>query len=332
MKITQRLAAIGLNVAYVLLLLGFVISGLIPQFRRMDILGGFWSKLFGRVPRFDSSHGPVIWFHAVSVGDAMVCQPVIERLKSSFPGYQFAISVSTPDGLDVAKLAFPNDIVFFAPYDFTWAVKRVYRKLVPKILVIAENDFWPNLMREAHDRSVPLAIFNTRIARREQVEHQYDGWILRSGLRRTAWWGVITTEDADWIKRLFQVSSPPVSVTGSLKSDGILRERSNSRTMQLKKQLGFHSTDQIFVAGSTHESEEEVIVSIFETLQKDWPSLRLILVPRNGYRFDLVADLLNRHSVPFVRFSEVDSNRDSGPLVTLVDSIGLLRDIWGLAD
>jgi len=168
---------------------------------------------------------------------------------------------------------------------------------------------------------------------REQIEHRWNGWLIRPSLRYIRWWGAVTQTDADWIARLFGIGSPPVEVTGSLKFDGVLRERDNSQTRELRNLWNIKESDCVLVAGSTHEPEEEILLNIFTQLSEKWPRLKLILAPRNVKRFDAVADLLDRTRVPWRRASESSSDvpQTNAPRIILVDSVGQLRAVWGLA-
>jgi 3-deoxy-D-manno-octulosonic-acid transferase len=329
--LTGKQMAILLNVCYACLLACLLICATIPRLRWHDVLDGFWQKLWGRLPTLSVGR-PVIWVHAASTGEALVCHAVLARLRELRPDVQFAISVTTAEGVAVCRSVFPDDAVFFAPYDFTWSMNRIFRAISPQLLLISENDFWPNMMCLAQRRNIPITIFNTRISRREQIEHRYDGWILLPGLRGVNWWGVVSQQDAAWIHRLFGIGSPPVEVTGSLKCDGILRDRDNPRTQTIRGWLGFSPTDRILVAGSTHSPEEKEVVKIVADLAPEWPDLRLVLVPRDATRFESVAQLLVNQGVPFMQMSRMTQACSSSCLVTLADSIGQLRDIWGLAE
>jgi 3-deoxy-D-manno-octulosonic-acid transferase len=326
-----------LNLLYLVILSLVGLCALVPRLRRMDVLTGFVSKFLGRAPQQRSDQS-VVWFHAVSVGEALLCRPILDGLRRIDSDLMFVMSVSTPDGLSIAVREYPGIQVFYAPYDFTWSVRRACRAINPTLFIIAENDLWPNLIREVGARGVPVAVFNTRMSSREQVEHRWNGWLIRPALRYVRWWGVVTQQDADWIARLFRIHAPPVEVTGSLKFDGLLRDRNNPQTLELKKSWHITESDRVLVAGSTHAPEETMVLGIFVQLRKSWPELKLILVPRNAERFDEVEKLLERENVRYFRSSAIPRlsaqaesiTRDNN--VILVDTVGQLRHIWGLAD
>lgn len=319
------------NLIYAVALLLFLIAGIFPRYRRRDVLKGFWTKLKGTVPAIPAA-ARVAWFHAAGVGELMLCQPIIERLRTQSADLAFAITVFDGEALQVANAMFPQDYVSLSPYDFTWAVRRARRCLHPSLFLVAENDIWPNLISEMGESRIPILIFNTRITPREQREHRWNGWLIRPALRYVSWWGAVQKQDAQRIETLFRLRWPSVEVMGSLKLDGVSRARDCPNVQGLRRLWGFREPETIFVAGSTHAPEEEIILTVYEQLQLLYPQLRLILVPRDSRRFDDVAQMMTRRGISFIRVSDVDQPVPHSSRVTLADTIGQLRDIWGLAD
>lgn len=319
------------NVIYLVILAVFAV--LTIPFRRLRpellhlIAHRFWGS---SVPALDGR--PVVWVHAVSVGEALTCGPLLDRLREFRPDLQFVMSVGTSDAMTVALRELPDTAIFYAPLDFTWSVHRVFDVIRPKALVIAENDFWPNMLNEAQRRNVALAIFNSRMSTREQKEHRWNGGILRPGLKRAGWWGAVTEQDAEWIRHFFRVEPPQLEVTGSIKFDGIVRSRDNPQTIRLREQFGLIPHNLVLIAGSTHPSEEEMLVEVAQRLSFDFPQLRLVLAPRNLSRCHVISKMLRRRGFHFVRASELTGCSVTSAFVTLIDSIGLLRTAWGFAD
>ena len=298
---------------------------------RSNVLHAFTRNFWGNAsPELDGRR--VVWMHAVSVGESLACCDLMTSLCESRPDLQFVLSIGTSDGMAATLRERPAAAVFFAPFDFSWAVRRTFDAIRPVALVIAENDFWPNLLNEARLRKVPLAIFNTRMSPREQKEHRWNAWLLRPGLERACWWGTVTEQDAHWIRHFFGVMPPRLEVTGSLKFDGVVRDSNNPQTEIWRKQFGYSTDEQILVAGSTHSPEEDTVITLFSKLSSEFPQLRLVLVPRNVGRCGEIADLLKRKQVSFSVASQLTLFRETSAPVTLVDSVGILREIWGLAD
>lgn len=316
---------IGLPVLGVLLLWSLLRHG-----RRSELLPGFWQRFRGSVPRLADDR-PVVWFHAVSVGEALLCRPVLQRLTAARPDLQFALSVSTPDGYAVARSQITEATVFWAPWDFTWAVRRVFAALQPCALVIAENDFWPSMLAEARRQRVPLAIFNTRMSRREQLEHRLNGWLLRDGLNSASWWGAVSEQDAMWVRRFFGAATA-TEVTGSLKFDGIVRDRHTDAARRLRADLGFGASDRVLVAGSTHAPEEEWLAAVAQQLVLDFPALKLVIVPRHPGRDAQMARSLERTGATVGRRNGLGATGQPPALITLFETVGVLRDLWSIAD
>lgn len=313
----------------------FALACLIAPFKRKgrtDALHSFTRNFWGaRGPSLDGR--PVVWVHAVSVGEMRICQPVLAQLIEQRPELQFVLSLGTTDAMNVARSELPEISLFYAPFDFSWAVRRTFDSLNPVALIISENDFWAQMLNEAKQRNVPLAIFNTRMSPREQTEHRWNAWLLRSGLKRAAWWGAVSEQDAEWIRRFFHVDTPPLEVTGSVKFDGRTRDPLNPQTTELKRKLGFTDQHRILVAGSTHDPEEKLIAGIVDRIKSEASALRVVIVPRTISRAEQVFCDIRRVHDNAVLFSEIaEVASANAPLITVVDSIGLLQHLWGLAD
>jgi 3-deoxy-D-manno-octulosonic-acid transferase len=131
--------------------------------------------------------------------------------------------------------------------------------------------------------------------------------------------------------RALGVAQERIAVTGSIKYDGVTMERNNAKTKEMAKLFGIEKDDLVLVAGSTQEPEEEIAVSLWEAFRKEYPRLRLIVVPRQRDRFDAVASLFSSQGTPFVRRGQLEAPVQDREQVILVDSIGELNGVWGLS-
>ncbi len=320
-----------LNLIYLAVLSVILICAIHPRYRRRDVLGGFWQKFLGLVPRLVETR-PVVWFHAACVGEAQVCGPVIRRLQRLRPDVRFVLSVFSVDGLQTARQEYPDLTVFFAPYDFTWSVNRAFRRIQPALVIIAENDLWPNFIAAAGRRRIPCAAFNTRISPRELREHAWNGWLISPSLSAIRWWGVVDRQAADGILKYFGVGSPPVEICGLLKFDGEIRQRRSTHLRDLRTRLGFSADDRILLAGSTHPGEEELILKAYLNMRRLFPKIRLMIAPRNVGRCAEIQTLANSLNVSMHCPTEgVQLNTCLAPAI-LVDTVGQLREFWGIAD
>jgi 3-deoxy-D-manno-octulosonic-acid transferase len=292
---------------------------------------GLWAKFFGAAPTVNDPR-PVVWLHAVSVGEVLLLKPLLARLARELPDYRLVLSTTTNAGLAVAREKYPHLPAFFAPLDFTWAVGRVFAQLQPKLLVLTELDLWPNLLLTAKRRGVPVAVVNARMGERSFGGYRRILPIVRPALAAIRWWGAQTDPMAERIRTLTAGLDARIAVSGSLKYDGAPTDRQNSRTRALRELLGLTPRDRVWVAGSTQGSEERIVLDVFQRLRATHRGLKLIVVPRHPERFGEVEKLLSEAGMDFRKRSQIVQPLAETPTVTLVDTVGELAAVWGLAD
>jgi 3-deoxy-D-manno-octulosonic-acid transferase len=292
---------------------------------------GLWHKFSGTA--FErSGSAPCAWFHGVSVGEVHLLRQVVAAFRQRHPDWQCVISTTTDTGFDEARKHFPDLPVIFWPFDFSWAVRRALHRIRPSLVILAEGEMWPNFLLAAEQRGVPVAVINARMSPRSFGRYRHLGELARLLLTRVDLLAAQTPEYATHL-RLLGAPAERVHVTGSVKYDGTSADRGNLKTQELRRLLSVNAEDLILIAGSTQAPEEEIALTIFRRLRPDFPRLRLILVPRQKDRFDEVAALLKRSGEPFARRSELHPVAPSPRHpVTLIDTIGELGAIWGLAD
>jgi 3-deoxy-D-manno-octulosonic-acid transferase len=319
-----------LNVAYLLGI--FVLS---PWFIYKSLTTGkyrrgLWRKLTGSAVLREAKT-PCAWFHGVSVGEIHLLRPVVAGFRERHPNWECAISTTTDTGFGEACKCFPGLPVFYWPLDFSWAVKRALRRIDPALVVLAEGELWPNFLIAAKARDVPVAVINGRMSPRSFQRYSCLRCLVRSLLRRVDLFAVQTEEYARCLCALGVVPER-VQVTGSVKYDGLALDRCNARTQELRRLFRVADDDLIWVAGSTQAPEEEITLKIFNSLKRKHPNLRLFLVPRQRERFGEVAAILQRCGQRFLRRSELSTPVDDRVALILVDTIGELGALWGLAD
>jgi 3-deoxy-D-manno-octulosonic-acid transferase len=291
---------------------------------------GLWCKFSGSVPRRSGS-GPCAWFHGVSVGEIHLLREVIARFRQRHPDWHCVLSTTTDTGFDEAARRFPDLSVFYWPLDFTWAVKRALRRAKPSLIVLAEGELWPNFLATAWQRGVPVAQINGRMSPRSFRRHQRFAFLGHFLFRKLALIAAQTEEYAAYFRKL-GASADRVMVSGSVKYDGVETSRFNPRTQEVRRLFALTSDDLVLVAGSTQAPEEELILDLFKRVRQQHPRLRLLLVPRQKDRFEGVASLLRDSGMPFVRRSALKQPLPKAAPVILVDTIGELSAVWGLAD
>lgn len=292
---------------------------------------GLAERFWGSTPSRVDADRTDVWIHAVSVGEALAAAPLVRRLQSDRPDLAVALSTTTDAGLAVARTRFPDLCVFRAPLDFSWSVDSVYESLRPRALVLVERELWPNLLLEARRRGVPVAVVNARLGDRSHRRYRRVRRLLRPALEAVGWWGAQTPEDAARIADLCGPGGSPVSVTGSMKYDGAQTDRDNPRTAALRRLLAVGPEDRVFVAGSTHDPEESILLNLWPELRRMDDRLRLTLVPRHVHRCDAIAREIRRRGLRCRLRSELSTAPPDPGSVTLFDVVGELDALWGLA-
>ncbi len=272
---------------------------------------------------------PLIWLHAVSVGEVLAVTRLVQALEAALPEYLVVISTTTSTGQALAREHFGSNRVFYCPLDLPWAVSSYMRALQPRLLILVETEFWPNLLNGCFRREIPVAVVNARISNRSWPRYRMLRWLWRPILRRLSRVLAQSQKDAD---RLLAIGCPPdcVSVAGNLKFDVRVAEEAEA-TRLLKSMIGGL---RLVVAGSTMEGEEDALLEAWPQLLADNPKLAMILAPRHPERFGAVAALLEKSRKLWCKRSEWTS-RPARPLrpgeIVLLDTIGELASVYSLA-
>jgi 3-deoxy-D-manno-octulosonic-acid transferase len=325
---------LALNVIYAAALV--IIAPLLVYrwFRTGKYREGWSEKLWGEAPWRIGDH-PCLWFHAVSVGEVLLLRPLVHEMARRRPRWQIVISTTTSTGLSVARRTYPDLVTFYAPLDFSWSTRRAVARVRPTVLALVELELWPNLIRSAKRAGSKVAIINARLSSRSYNGYRSLRIPLRSTLNRI---DAVVAQDADYARRFVELGVPEerVSVTGSVKYDGLESDRNNTKTRGLRELLGLSPAELIFVAGSTMEGEETAALGAYKVARRQHPGLRLIVVPRHAERFDDVARWLEGQGESVLRRSRLpgpSARRAEGRRsVILIDTIGELGAVWGLAD
>lgn len=289
----------------------------------------------------------IIWIHAVSVGEVIAASPVIDAIRKRFPKYSFLISTVTDTGQDMARktVSDPKEIIYF-PLDFKWIVNKVLKIILPKLFIMIETELWPNFIRGAKRRKIPLAVVNGRIS-----PGSYKGYrVIKPFLKRVLFnIDLFCMQSELDEERIISLGAPKerVHVTGNVKFDGLQTEVSDRE--RLAEELKISSKDLVLVAGSTHPGEEEIILDIYQKAREEYPNLRLILAPRHPERIPEVEAICKSKSFSYfkglkysltmrwitsIRRSQLAKRRlpitDHRPVI-LLDTIGELAKVYSLA-
>src|SRR5215468_5618549 len=290
-----------------------------------------FSERMGRVPeRLRPASGqPVIWIHAVSVGEVLAVSGLVGQMRRAFPGYRILVSTTTDTGQDLARKRFGEENVFYFPMDFAFAIRAYLRALRPQLVVLAETEFWPNFLRNAHDSGARVAVVNARISDRSWPRYKRFRWALRRVLANVDLFLAQTESDKLRLESI-GVDAGSVRVSGNLKFDVSLPPPPPI-VEKLRRELALEGAGPVLVCGSTVEDEEPPLLRAFENLRVGHPRAVTILAPRHPERFDAVASLLEQMGIPSHRRSVWDGEPLAGR-VLLIDTIGELAALYSLAD
>jgi 3-deoxy-D-manno-octulosonic-acid transferase len=300
---------------------------------------GWREKFVGRLP-VSADDEQVAWLHAVSVGEVLQLRTIVPRLRREFPELTILITTTTVTGRAVASETFPNCRIAYCPLDFTWAVRSALLRVRPVMIGLVELELWPNLIRAAHRRSVPLMLISGRISERSYRGYRRVRPLMRSLLRKLQ---IIAVQTQSYADRLVDLGAPAerVHVTGSIKFDGVSVDAVAAQSDVLRDAFAIKAGQRVFVAGSTHEPEEQIALEAWQQLRADFPDLRLVLVPRHRERFDEVAAVIEANgfavrrrsrALPTRRSPASSTDDESVDAVCLLDTLGELSACWGLAD
>jgi 3-deoxy-D-manno-octulosonic-acid transferase len=291
-----------------------------------------WSERLGSVPGRLRQHtdADTIWIHAVSVGEVLAVTQVIADLQAQLPDSRIVVSTTTDTGQKLARQRFGEENVFRAPLDLPWAVQAFIDALRPRMLVLAESEFWPNLLHIAHEAGVTIAVVNARVSDRSLPRYLRFPGLFKGVLSDVSLFLAQTEEDK---RRLVAIGAPVerLEVGGNLKFDVKVspgRTEIANRIVGLAKRENF---GPVIVAGSTLEGEEGMLLQAFRAVREQYPQSLLLLAPRHPERFETVASLLASSGVPFRRRSQWDGELPVASWVLLLDSIGELAALYEFA-
>jgi 3-deoxy-D-manno-octulosonic-acid transferase len=313
-----------------LLALGLLISlpyWLYRMWRSHKYRGGLSERL-GKVPaRLILDGRPVIWMHAVSVGEVLAVGRLIFEIRQRFADHQIVISTTTDTGQKLAREKFGPENVFYFPLDFAFAIRPYMQSLRPRLIVLAETEFWPNFLRLSKGHGTRVAVVNGRISDRSWRGYRRWRFFLKPVLSNIDLFLTQTEEDR---KRLVDIGAHAerIRVSGNLKYD-VAPPTPPPIVASLHAAFEQKQNGPVIVAGSTMEGEEPLLLRAFEIARATHPQAVLILAPRRPERFQSVADLVKSLGLPCWRRS-LWSGEDLGGSVLLLDSIGELAAVYAL--
>ncbi|MHB1291349.1 MAG: 3-deoxy-D-manno-octulosonic acid transferase [Sulfuricella sp.] len=304
--------------------------------------------------------GPLIWLHAVSVGETRAAVPLVAQLQARYPEHRILLTHMTPTGRETGRQLFGDHVLqCYLPYDFPFAAKRFLRHFKPGIGLLMETEIWFNLVHACTKERVPLLLVNARMSEKSARKYGRFKTLSRDSLQSLSAIAAQTAADA---RRLVELGAPSVKITGNLKFDMAVPQSAIDLGKNLRQQFG--ATRPVFLAASTREGEEVLIVEALGACQigsdecrsglarDQWhPSraspllpnlpnlvdcqlisnLLIVIVPRHPQRFGQVADMLTQRGIRFQRRSD---NQPVAPetQVLLGDSMGEMFAYYAACD
>jgi 3-deoxy-D-manno-octulosonic-acid transferase len=293
-----------------------------------------WGQRLGKIKRKKLGQ-KCIWLHAVSVGEVNATKTIVKEFENEFSDFEVVISTTTDTGFARATALFgTNHTVVYFPFDLSCIMRRAFRHIQPAICLLMELEVWPNYVQIANKLNIPVIVVNGRISDKSFSRYKIIKPIARNIFRKLT---LVLAQSEQYAERFKKIGAEAdkVTVTGSLKYDTAQITDKVKGAYALAAQLGIDD-ERLWVAGATGPGEEKTILDVFTSLResKQFPDLRLVIVPRKPERFDEVAKLINESGFDFVRYSSVKENNvsQSGKVpVILGDTMGDLRKFYSLA-
>jgi len=270
-----------------------------------------------------------IWVHAVSVGEVQAAVPLIEALLHRFPDIPLVLTTVTPTGRSRAEALFKQRVdVRYVPIDWPGSVRRFFQRVQPQLAVILETEIWPNLYHRCGRLRVPLVLASARISPRSVGSYRRLVGLFRETLSHGIFIAAQSAEDAERFKSI-GASPERTHVIGNIKFDFGYPPDIEARGHDLRQMLGAHRP--VWVAGSTHEKEEELLLGAHRRIRERFSNALLVLVPRHPPRFSEVAMLLKEEGLRYVRrTSAMPVTPDTE--VYLLDTLGELPPFYAAGD
>ncbi len=286
------------------------------------------SERFGLGPYLPDSR-PVVWVHAVSVGEVQAALPMIKAIAGGRHGVTLLITTTTPTGAQRVVQALGGQIHHrYMPYDLPGSMRRFLNRTHPHVAVVFETEVWPNMLRQCAGRSIPVVLANARLSRASAVGYQRVGRFVPAVFSLLDRVAAQSQDDAD---RLLQLGVRPdsIHVTGSVKFDVRISASVTEQAQVMRRCWGVDRS--VWIAASTHDGEEEQVLDAFTRILRLHPDLMLVLVPRHPERAAGVAALVRKRGFYTVLRSSAPMDC-TGVDVFVGDTLGELPVMYGASD
>lgn len=306
-----------------------VVKVLTSEKRRKTLLRRLVTQTFIRPPA-----GRPVWVHALSVGEVLAAVPLVKKIRKTHSNRPVVLSVSTITGHEIAKKLLEShvDSIFFFPYDLVWSVRKVIRCVNPAIFLLVESDIWPNFLYEMKRRRIPTILVNGRLSPRSFSGYKRLSFFMRSVFSAISVICVQSKLDAERFETV-GASTEKIRITGNVKFDQEIDLVSDDEIERLRQSMKITPGRKIFLAGSTHEGEESILVDVFSRLKKRFDELVLLIVPRDPKRARAVYRLFASSGCAVALMTDLKQISSTAAFeVIVVDTMGILKRLYALAD
>lgn len=287
-----------------------------------------WPERFGRSPLL-SEQKEVIWIHAVSVGEVEATRPLVKTLFAEFPHHQIIITTMTPTGSARVGLLYGDSVAHcYLPYDVSFAVRRFLKRIHPQFGIIMETEIWPTILLTCQQLKIPLVLANARMSERSTKGYARFANFTKTLLQSLTFIAAQSEADRQRFKYL-GADITKIHATGNLKYEISLPPDLAEQATAMRSLWGSHRP--IWIAASTHEGEEAIILNASRQVRAAYPELLLIIVPRHPERFDRVTALSQKAGFKTLRRSE-HRPCPSDVKVLVVDTMGELPLFYAASD
>jgi 3-deoxy-D-manno-octulosonic-acid transferase len=277
------------------------------------------------------SGSPRVWIHAVSLGEVHVAAAVVKELQTLLPDASIVVSTFTEHGRDLAVETFGKEIpVIYSPLDARYAVKRSLGVINPDVMIFMETEIWPAWIMEAGRKGIKIALINGRISARSIKGYRRIRFFLRPLLKNFHAFSMISSLDAERIKEM-GAEAERIAVNGSAKYDLPKDSADPSVERAMRKELNLDSSQPVFVAGSTRDGEEALVLGAYEKITKEFPETVLILVPRHIKRQDQIETVLKRRALEYqLRTDMVEKGEKRTEKILIMNTFGELFKVYSV--
>lgn len=271
-----------------------------------------------------------LWIHAVSVGEVLSLQNLVREMKEKHPDWMIYFSSLTQTGIEMAKEKLIGiDKLFFIPLDFKHIVKKYFKVIKPRIFVLAESEFWPNLLKEAQHATQGVLLINGRISPNSFKRYYRFRVLMKNVLKNIDLFLVQTEREKESLERI-GVEAHLVKIAGNLKSEVDLPELADNEISIFRKSLNISPEKRIVLAGSTRKGEEIVLLDAYKEASKKDDKLLLILAPRHIKRAKEIEKICGKLDVRFARRTSLTQGQEWNILI--LDTLGELAKFYALSD